>query len=208
MTNEPNRNTSAEIEEIGQVRPPAGDSCPSSTTALPAPSRQNPRPRLPVGYTLGWVLALILAVLTTAQIMRPAEPVWLQRAFAQAWEGGTGAGLGARGIFAFPAQVGPKEYGVFMMDVDSGTLWCYEIARSRTGEPFLKLLAARNWLADRYLDEFNVAEPTPSQVRELIDQQRAIRGTGGPVRSPTAPPESPARPITGPAPPLELPESP
>ena len=203
MTHDPDRNPPAATEENSHLEPPYGSCQCATASATPEPSRA----RLPMGYMLGWVLALIFAVLTTAQVMRPTEHVLLQRAFAQAWEGGTGAGLGARGIFAFPAQVGPKEYGVFMMDVDSGTLWCYEVARSRTGEPFLKLLAARNWLADRYLDEFNVAEPTPSQVRELIDQQRAIRGTGGPVRSPTAPSESPARPVTGPAP-IELPESP
>ena len=163
--------------------------------------------RLPAGYTLGWVLALILAVLTTARLMQPAEPTWHQRAFAQAWEGGTGAGLGARGIYAFPAQVGPKEYGLFMVDVDTGTLWCYEFARGRTGEPFLKLLAARSWMSDRYLEEFNVAEPTPSQVRALIEQQRAIRGTAEPPVTPAAPLETPTRTEAQPAP-LEVPENP
>lgn len=170
---------------------------------IPAAAAAEKR-HLPVGYTLGWVLALILAVLITARVMQPAEPTWLQHAFAQAWEGGTGAGLGARGIFAFPAQMGPKEFGLFMVDVDTGTLWCYEIARGRTGEPFLKLMAARSWMADRYLEEFNVADPTPSQVRALIEQQRALRGTAEP---PGMTPETPTPPEAQPAP-LEVPANP
>ena len=63
-----------------------------------------------------------------------------------------------------------------MLDVDTGTVWCYEIARGHHGEFNLKLVAGRSWLYDRYLEEFNVADPTPTKVRELVEQQRAAGG--------------------------------
>ena len=72
---------------------------------------------------------------------------------------------GARGIYAFTGQLTSKSYGLFMLDVDSGTVWCYEFQRAANGEPQMKLVAARSWISDRYLEEFNVADPVPSAVQ-------------------------------------------
>jgi hypothetical protein len=62
-----------------------------------------------------------------------------------------------------------------MMDVDAGTIWCYEIDRGPHGEPQMKLVAARSWIYDRYLEEFNVAEPVPGAVRDMVEKQRSHR---------------------------------
>jgi hypothetical protein len=62
-----------------------------------------------------------------------------------------------------------------MMDVDTGTIWCYELDRAEHGPLQLRLVAARSWIFDRYLEEFNVADPIPGAVREMIRHQRTDR---------------------------------
>jgi hypothetical protein len=64
-----------------------------------------------------------------------------------------------------------------MVDVDSGTVWCYEMEKGPTGEFQLRLVAARSWIFDRYLEEFNCAEPTPGAVKAMISRQDSHRDT-------------------------------
>ncbi len=150
--------------------------------------------------TVLWLIAVLLAVIATALVSRWDGVSFSRMAQAQ-MVGTTGAPtVGARGIYAFTGQLGAKEYGLFMLDVDSGTLWCYQMARHPGGDLQLQLVAARSWIFDRYLEEFNVAKPTPSEVQIMVRQQRsnATLGTGVPaspnaaVNLPPTQPESPA----------------
>jgi hypothetical protein len=59
-----------------------------------------------------------------------------------------------------------------MLDVDSGTIWCYELA-SADGMRKLRLVAARTWIYDRYLQDFNCAPPDFRMVQQLVAEQRA-----------------------------------
>jgi hypothetical protein len=139
--------------------------------------------------TVWWMLTVVLAVLATAVIARQ-EPV-LPAAVAQA--NMPVAGAGARGIYAFTGQLTAKTYGLFMMDVDNGTVWCYELQRGASGEPQMKLAAARSWIYDRFLEEFNVADPVPTVVKTLVQQQRSGQGApGAAVMASPAPSEPPA----------------
>lgn len=141
---------------------------------------------VPVGgrQTVWWVIAMLLAIIATALIDRwdgvsLSRSVMAQQASAQ-------AGLppvGARGIYAFTGQLGAKEYGLFMMDVDSGTVWCYQMGRSRDGEFQLQLVAARSWIFDRFLEEFNVAKPTPNEVQMMVRVQRGRTTAAGDTAS-------------------------
>lgn len=122
--------------------------------------------------TVWWVLAVLLAILTTAVIMRWDDGLISRPAWAQA-TGSPGGGLpGTRGIYAFTGQITSRSYGVFMIDVDTGTLWCYELQRSTAGSAQLQLVAARSWIYDRFLEEFNTADPIPSEVRAMVQQQQ------------------------------------
>jgi hypothetical protein len=131
------------------------------------------------------MLTVVLAVLATALILERDDALLLRSAQAQRLSGAGQAG--ARGIYAFTGQLTAKTFGLFMMDVDAGTIWCYEIDRGQHGELQLKLVAARSWIYDRYLEEFNVAEPVPGAVRAMVEQQRSHRsdqnakGSGGAV---------------------------
>ncbi len=131
----------------------------------------NSRPARP--QTVLWIIALLLTVIATTLVTRLDDSALNRAAMAQNAPGGTPM-LGARGIYAFTGPITSRSYGLFMLDVDTGTLWCYELERSPTdGQSRLKLVAARSWIFDRYLEEFNVAAPTPSEVRALVQQQRS-----------------------------------
>jgi len=91
-------------------------------------------------------------------------------AFAQALPAGNAPQLlGARGIYMMPAQLGPATFGLYLMDVDAGTICVYranpEISRFR-------LMAARSFRNDRFLEDYNNETPTPRDVQRLIDNQR------------------------------------
>jgi hypothetical protein len=73
------------------------------------------------------------------------------------------------GIMAFTGQIEKDMYGIMMVDVDAGTLWVYQYRKAGNQ---LKLLAARNWIYDRYLEEYNNAAPTPSEVAQLVASQQ------------------------------------
>ena len=121
------------------------------------------------GQTVWWILAILLAVIATTLIMRFDEGRLTNSVYAQAGS----EQLGARGIYAFTGQLTGKSYGLFMMDVDRGTVWCYEFQRGPHGQPQMKLVAARSWIWDRFLEEFNVAEPVPGDVRLMVEQQKS-----------------------------------
>lgn len=138
------------------------------------------------GQTVWWVVAISLAVIATALIGRLDTDLLSRSAVAQT-AGSSGLPVaGARGIYAFTGQLGAKEYGLYMMDVDTGTVWCYQMARSRDGQLQLQLVAARSWVFDRFLEEFNVAKPTPNEVQFMVRQQRGNAGAVAPAWPPPA----------------------
>jgi len=122
-----------------------------------------------------WIMTVLLGVMATALVMRWDESRLMQAAWAQAGNVSGAGQVGARGIYAFTGQLTSKAYGLFMLDVDTGTIWCYEIRRGVQGEPQLKLVTARSWIWDRYLEEYNVAAPIPGAVRAMVEQQRSQR---------------------------------
>ncbi len=139
--------------------------------------------------TVYWVIAILLAVIATALWMRPDSGL-LPAALAQ-----NQPLAGARGVFAFTGQLDHNRFGLFMLDVDQGTIWCYEIDSSGAAQK-LRLIAARTWIFDRYLQDFNCAPPDFRMVQELVAQQRgqpgqpANAGTSGKVGDPKAPPDA------------------
>ncbi|MHC4611740.1 MAG: hypothetical protein ACYS7M_15490, partial [Planctomycetota bacterium] len=109
-----------------------------------------------------WVIAVCLVIIATCLVLQVqdrgtvnAQPV------TQA---------GARGIFAFTGQLTKGTYGVFMVDVDAGTLWCYEYV---SGKRTLRFVASRSWVYDRYLEEFNAGDPPVAEIERLVEEQRA-----------------------------------
>ena len=129
----------------------------------------------PGRQTVWWVMTVVLAVIATALVTRRDGARLMKAALAQSGGSGEAGQVGARGIYAFTGQLTSKSYGVFMVDVDTGTIWCYEMAKGANNELQMRLVAARSWVFDRYLEEFNVAEPVPAAVRAIVRQQRSHR---------------------------------
>ncbi len=137
---------------------------------VPAPI-EAPATRAPT-HTVHWVIAILLAVIATLLWTRSSGGV-LPAALAQS------QGLaGARGIFAFTGPLSRDQYGLFMMDVDQGTVWCYAF-ETAGGASKLRLVAARTWIYDRYLQDFNCASPDFRMVQQLVNQQRTRTGGDG-----------------------------
>ena len=76
---------------------------------------------------------------------------------------------GARGVFAFTGRLSQNSFGLFMVDVDAMTIWCYEYLG---GSKELRLVAARSWMYDRYLENFNCEGPSPSEIEIYVQQER------------------------------------
>ncbi len=119
-----------------------------------------------------WLIGISLAVIAVCMVLR-FEAVGTE-AFAQPV-----SHAGARGVFAFTGQLSKNSYGVFMVDVDAMTVWCYEYV---SGKNELKLVAGRSWIFDRYLEDFNCAEPSPAAIEHYVEQAREakLRNRGNP----------------------------
>jgi hypothetical protein len=73
---------------------------------------------------------------------------------------------GGAGVFIVPAQFSETSYGCYIMDVDAQTVCAYQYYGKQ-----LRLVAARNFRWDRRLHQFNSENPTPDDVRRMIERQ-------------------------------------
>lgn len=117
--------------------------------------------------TVLWIIAILLAISATTLLLRDGRPLAAQPVL------GDSPMAGAKGVFAFTGQLDRNRYGLFMIDVESSNLWCYEYLPSTRK---LKLVAARSFRADRYLEDYANDEPTPSQVQAMLKDQNRVEG--------------------------------
>ena len=123
------------------------------------------RPRVP--HPVYWVIATALVVIAVCLAARPTGVPFENVAMGQPVMSG-----GARGVFAFSGQLSKGVHGVFMVDVDAMTLWAYEYQPQKG---CLRLVAARTWRYDRYLENYNTCNLPPDVVEGMVEQQRQIR---------------------------------
>jgi len=90
--------------------------------------------------------------------------------------------LGARGIYMMPAQLGPNTFGLYLMDVDSSTLCVY---KANPDTSHFRLMAARSFKYDRFLEDFNNDPLTPKDVQKIVEKQRARTDLKGKDDQPT-----------------------
>ncbi|UCG15444.1 MAG: hypothetical protein JSV19_09110 [Phycisphaerales bacterium] len=126
--------------------------------------------RLETSHAVWWVTAVSLAVIAACLVFR-LDAKLAPSVSAQSYSAG-----GARGVFAFPAQITKTSYGVYMVDVDTGTIWCYEYTGATRK---LRLAAARSWRFDRYLEDLNGEDMSPSDVEQLVEQARTAKLQAG-----------------------------
>jgi hypothetical protein len=124
-------------------------------------------------YALYANAAVLLAILIAMLARNTPQPALAQY---QPAIGGGG------GVFLVPAQFSRDTYGCYLLDVDAQTLCVF---RFDSMQSTLKLAAARNFRYDRKLGNFNVAAPTPNDVKDLLDQES--RGSRAPTPATTQP---------------------
>ncbi|MFQ5423330.1 MAG: hypothetical protein ACE5F9_05055 [Phycisphaerae bacterium] len=120
--------------------------------------------------TVLWIIAILLAIVATALLIRPRGGMAIPSAFGDA------PMAGARGIFAFTGPLDRNRTGLWMMDVDAGNIWVYEYVAATQK---LRLVAARSFVFDRYLEDYNCDEPSLEQVKLLLDRERRAKNRNG-----------------------------
>ncbi len=76
---------------------------------------------------------------------------------------------GNASILVVPIQISRENQGIAMVDTRNRTIWIYELFDRQTGFKQIRLMAARSWEYDRLLTEWNSADPTPQQIRTILE---------------------------------------
>lgn len=105
------------------------------------------------------------------------------------------AGTAERGgVFVIAGEISHETYGLYLVDYTNKVICVY---RYDAGNRNLRLMAARTYEFDVELDAYNVGEPSPSRVMELISRQNrlgemgAVKGTNEIRGSDTTAPRRP-----------------
>jgi hypothetical protein len=135
-----------------------------------------------------WVVVALLAAVAlglSAELLRgqsggpepTTDPLQSGKVFAiSGGEDGRGVYLvdARKGrVFAVGGQIASDKYGIYLVDVEAGTmaLYAWEPRKRK-----LRWLASRNFTNDLKIDDYNT-ELKPKQVKELAEQSRRI-GSG------------------------------
>ncbi len=78
---------------------------------------------------------------------------------------------GRSGVFAIAGQITGDSYGLYLVDVENGTICLYEYV---AGKRRLWLRAARTFLADVRLDAYNTL-PEPKEVLKMVSEARRLK---------------------------------
>ena len=132
------------------------------------------QPRQRVRRASRWLIATLLAVTAACLVVEAVST-------GSAVPAGVGFG-GQKGVFVVAGQIVPGMYGLYLVDLDHGTICVYQYNPSTRR---LGLVAARSYVYDVQLEDYNSEKPSPREVKELTDRQRRLDETA------TRPKESP-----------------
>ena len=135
-----------------------------------------------------WLLVAVLGVLVAGLLVE------LGRAAAQddiSPAPSAGPVADESSVVAVAGQVTRDGYGLYLLDLRNQTITVYQyVPNSRV----LRLLAARTFAFDVQLDEFNT-EPSPREIRDLVESTRRLTDPAEIVDEPTTQPAEPAEPV-------------
>jgi len=114
-----------------------------------------------------WLIVVLLAVNAVILLLRPGD----NAAWAQPGQAAAAARADTSGVFVVPAQFDKDLWGAYLVDTRAGTIVVYLYSPN---ERRLKLTAARTFVYDRYLENYNT-DPSPSEIAEIISKARLIR---------------------------------
>lgn len=115
-----------------------------------------------------WVIVILLTVIAACLLMEVGKPARGAQAAAVTGD--------KAGLFAVAGQITRDSYGLYLVDVERGTVCVYQyMATSRK----LHLRAARNITFDVQLDAYNT-QPPPQEIKKLVEQHRRLKDKSGP----------------------------
>jgi hypothetical protein len=115
-----------------------------------------------------WLAVAVLSAVAGAL----AVTLWQQTPPAAAQNGA--ASTAAPGVVIVAGQIARDSYGLYLVDVPNSTICLYQYvpADAKTGKLYLK--AARTFVYDRQLDEWNT-EPPPSSLSDRVAGARRLK---------------------------------
>jgi hypothetical protein len=115
-----------------------------------------------------WLAVAVLSAVAGAL----AVTLWQQTQPAAAQNGAASAA--APGVVIVAGQIARDSYGLYLVDVPNSTICLYQYvpADAKTGKLYLK--AARTFVYDRQLDEWNT-EPPPSSLSDRVAGARRLK---------------------------------
>ncbi len=142
-------------EATQEGRPRMAEACKDVRRALPGRAAQ-------------WLIVAVLAavaVLLAAEMIFPPSP-------AAAQTGSAGSAGPVKGVFAIAGQLNRDTYGLYLVDLENDTICVY--AYLPGNPPTLRLRAARTFVYDCQLDEYNT-EPAPSVIAKKVSEARRLK---------------------------------
>ncbi len=115
-------------------------------------------------YLNAGLLALIAVILLGRSSRSPFESAAFAQQVPQPIAGGAG-------FFLMPAQFAVNQWGCYVMDVDAQTLTAYVYTPSDSRSGNLRLAAARSFVFDRQLKNYNTA-PRPEEIEQLVNLEK------------------------------------
>ena len=109
-----------------------------------------------------WLIVILLTVIATCLLIELGRGLPDARA-----EVSTGA---AGRLIAVAGKVTGETYGLYLLDLDNGTISVYQYVSSNRK---LRLMAVRNYRFDVQLDDYNT-EPSPREIRKLVQQHQRL----------------------------------
>ena len=123
------------------------------------------------GLTIAlWANAGLMAMILVALVSRGGERSPFEAAAFGQQQPMPIAGGG--GFFLMPAQFATNVWGCYVMDVDAQTLVAYRYDPTDSKSGSLRLAAARSFVWDRQLRNYNTLAPKPDEVRQLVELER------------------------------------
>ena len=123
---------------------------------------KRPRPRNFVALAL-WANAILLGGILIAMLARGHGPWLTSAAYAE-----QAPIAGGAGVFVMPGQLGDRQFGCYLLDVDAQNLIVYQY---EPGSRHLTFVAARSYKYDRKMHDFSTSPPT-EEIRKLMEKEQ------------------------------------
>ena len=116
-----------------------------------------------------WLIVILLSVIATCLLIEVG-------ATATTAHGEVAAAAGNRDIVVVPGQLAENTYGLYLVDLRQSTICVYQFVPHARNKRF-EFVAARTFVYDVLLDDWNNADPLPRDVKKIVASQQRLKDT-------------------------------